>query len=264
MTIQTFLPSDALKPYIKHYWVLYSPTKLVNEVLFPSGYMELAINISEKAVNIQIGEQTGKMPTLEILGHLKKPTWETIEAGTAILITRFYPHAGSLFLPCSASDFTNRSVDLSDVLNQNLSGFYNQLMEQPSTEKKIKVLELFLMQQLAKSRKNMKILDQVEQVCSFIDAKSDSFDIRKIATLAQRSERHLQNLFIEHVGLTPHALFSVQRFARSVHLIRNTSTALTDIGYECGYYDQTHFIKEFKSFTGVTPSSIKKDTTKNW
>lgn len=264
MTIQTFLPSEALKPYIKHYWILYSPTRLVDEVLFPSGYMELAINISEKQVNIQIGDESVSMPMIEILGHLNKPTRETVEAGTTILITRFYPHASALFLHHSASSFTNHSADLGDVLNQNLSGFYNQLMEQPTTDKKIKVLEVFLLQQLARSQRKQTAAQQAERVCSLIDGRSDSFNIRHIAKLTQRSERYLQKLFIDHVGLSPHALFAVQRFARSVQLIRTTTASLTDIGYECGYYDQTHFIKQFKTFTGVAPSTVRKETKKTW
>ncbi|NML24009.1 helix-turn-helix transcriptional regulator [Pseudoflavitalea sp. G-6-1-2] len=236
----------------------------MNEVLFPSGYLELSINISDKKVKIQIGEQSENMPVIEVLGHLLKPTRETVEAGTTILITRFYPHASSLFLHNSATEFTNHSTDLGDVLNQNLSGFYNQLMEQPTIGKKIKVLEAFLLKQLARSQKRLKAIEQVERVCNYISARQDSFDIKRIAKFAQRSERHLQKLFLDHVGLTPHALFAVQRFARSVHLIRTSAASLTDIGYECGYYDQTHFIKQFKSFTGVTPLYVKKETKKSW
>lgn len=264
MAPQTFYPSDILKPYIKHYWVLYAPKSLSNVVLFPSGFMEFAINISEGGATICLGNRISKMPKLEILGHLSKPTTETISAGTTVLITRFYPHAASIFIPSPAEDFTNNSTDLNDVLNDNLSGFYHQLMEQPSLQQKIKVLEAFLIKRLMKTRKTLETARLVEQLCKAIQAGGSSFNLKKLALKYQISERYIQKIFLDYVGITPQRLFSVQRFTSSLQLVRTASASLTDIGYECGYYDQAHFIREFKSYTGLTPLQVMKECQKEW
>lgn len=264
MSPQTFFPSYILKPYIKCYWVLYAPKNLTKQVLFPSGYMEFAINISEGGAIIHLTDRSSKMPKVEILGHLTNPTTETISAGTTILITRFYPHAASLFLPNPAEDFTNNSVDLNDVLNENISSFYHQLMEQPSLKQKIEVLEAFLIQRLMKAEKSMETARLVDQLCRYIQSDGQSFNLKKLASHYQISERYIQKIFLDYVGITPHSLFSVQRFAKSLHLVRTTHSSLTNIGYECGYYDQAHFIREFRSYTGVTPLQVVKDSPKEW
>lgn len=264
MAPQTFYPSDILKPYIKHYWVLYASKSLSNVVLFPSGFMEFAINISEGNATIYLGNRISKMPKLEILGHITNPTTETISAGTTVLITRFYPHAASIFLPNPAEDFTNNSTDLNNVLNDNLSGFYHQLMEQPSLHQKIKVLEAFLIQRLMNTNKKLETAKLVEQLCKTIQAEGSSFNLKKLASRYQISERYIQKIFLDYVGITPQRLFSVQRFTRSLQLVRTASTSLTDIGYECGYYDQAHFIREFKSYAGLTPLQVMKDCQKEW
>jgi AraC-like DNA-binding protein len=264
MAPHIFYPSDILKPYIKHYWVLYASKSLSNVVLFPSGFMEFAINISEGSATIHLGNRISKMPKLEILGHLTNPTTETISAGTTVLITRFYPHAASIFLPNPAGDFTNNSTDLNNVLNDNLSGFYHQLMEQPSLQQKIKLLEAFLIRRLMNTSKRLETARLVEQLCKTIQAGGSSFNLKKLASRYQISERYIQKIFLDYVGITPQRLFSVQRFTRSLQLVRTASSSLTDIGYECGYYDQAHFIREFKSYTGLAPLQVMKDCQKEW
>jgi len=59
------------------------------------------------------------------------------------------------------------------------------------------------------------------------------------------------------VGITPQKYFAVRRFNKSLELVRSSEESLTSIAFECGYYDQAHFIKEFKSYTGLTPGEVK-------
>jgi AraC-like DNA-binding protein len=77
------------------------------------------------------------------------------------------------------------------------------------------------------------------------------------------SERYLQKLFIDMVGISPSAYFSVYRFNKSLARILSTDHSLTAIGYDCGYYDQAHFIKEFKKFTGITPFEARASLSPN-
>ena len=67
------------------------------------------------------------------------------------------------------------------------------------------------------------------------------------------SVRYIQKLFLNYVGISPNSFYSVQRFNKSLELVRSAEMSLTNIAYECGYYDQAHFIREFRSYTGLTP-----------
>jgi AraC-like DNA-binding protein len=66
--------------------------------------------------------------------------------------------------------------------------------------------------------------------------------------------RYMQQLFVHYTGLTPKIYSQINRFQKSLQLVTEGDASLTSIAYECGYADQSHFIREFKTFTGYTPS----------
>ena len=71
------------------------------------------------------------------------------------------------------------------------------------------------------------------------------------------SQRHLISQFREHIGLAPKAFARVMRFGRAVeHLRRGKHATLTDLALDCGYYDQSHFDRDFRVFSGVTPTDL--------
>ena len=256
MKDRVFFPSDILKPYIKNYWTCRHPADVL-EVMYPSGSVEFCIDISDCNTVRHRGDQSMKVPNLEVLGHWTIPTVAAINKGNTCLITRFYPYASTLFFPNPASDFTNESIDLRDIFDRESEDFYQRLMEQPTLEQKVAVLEAFLIQRLNRNKKSSQKLKLVESLCNHVYSEGKSFDIQKLSAHYGFSERYIQKLFIDWVGITPQRFFAVQRFNKSLELIRSSSEPLTYIAFECGYYDQAHFIKEFKSYTGLTPGEVK-------
>ena len=257
MRDKVFYPSDFLTPYIKCYWTCRHDEDVV-EVMYPSGCLEMCIDISTNdTIRYRAGRPI-KVPTLEILGHWNVPTRAALTKGNTCLITRFQPYAAPLFFPNPASDFTNESIDLRDIFSRESAELYSRLMEQPYLEQKIEVLEAFLFQRLLNNRKAHDKMRLVEGVCNAIGRNDGSFNSKDLAKQFGFSERYIQKLFLNWVGITPKDLFSIHRFNKSLHLIRSANASLTAIAYECGYYDQAHFIREFKSFTGLTPSQVAR------
>jgi AraC-like DNA-binding protein len=62
--------------------------------------------------------------------------------------------------------------------------------------------------------------------------------------------------FLQYTGLPPKLFCKINRFQHSLNLVNANGQNLTNIAYESGYFDQSHFIREFKSFTGITPNSF--------
>ncbi|MBS1606784.1 MAG: helix-turn-helix transcriptional regulator [Bacteroidetes bacterium] len=255
MRDKVFYPSAGLRRYIKYYWTCAHDGDAL-EVMFPTGCVELCIDISGGDTIRHRGDRSMTVPRLEVLGHWTIPTRASIKKGNTCLITRMQPYAGSLFFPNQVSEFTNESIDLYDILDNESVGFYNRLMDQPLLEEKVKVLEAFLTDRLYKTRKDQQKINLVEGLCRSISRNNDSFDLNRLAAEFGFSERYIQKLFFDYVGITLKSFFSVQRFNKSLGLVRSATMSLTNIAYECGYYDQAHFIKEFRSYTGLTPSQL--------
>ena len=154
------------------------------------------------------------------------------------------------------TDFTNESVDLKDVLRNEAEIFYDQILHAPTLSRKISILETFLVQRLMHTQKDFRLLNLVEKVCGYICTRDARFSIGEIASGLGFSERYVQKVFRSWVGLTPKSFHAVHRFNRSLDLIQTSNHSLTEIAYACGYYDQAHFIKEFRNFTGMAPSRV--------
>lgn len=68
------------------------------------------------------------------------------------------------------------------------------------------------------------------------------------------TQKHLISIFKEKVGLTPNAFLKVIRFQKAINLIgKHKLPDWSSVAYDCGYYDQSHFIHDFKKFSGFTP-----------
>ncbi|WP_317162601.1 helix-turn-helix domain-containing protein [Myroides albus] len=75
------------------------------------------------------------------------------------------------------------------------------------------------------------------------------------------SERTLERLVKQYVGMSPKVYSRIIRFQANLNLLRESSfKSLTELTYESGYFDQSHYIREFKTFTGSTPKQYLLDT----
>ncbi|MBT1700244.1 helix-turn-helix transcriptional regulator [Fulvivirgaceae bacterium PWU4] len=257
MQYRQFPPSSILAPYVKYYWTLAMDADH-HDVIYPSGHVELALNISDGKVITILGDNHIKMPNVEVFGQLTAPAHIVATKGTTILVVRFHAHASALFFPNQASDFTNDSIDLNDVFRGEPVELHDRVMEQNSIEHKIDALEKFLIRRLIRNDKNQGKLKLVEEICRHAMNSGEVFSVESLASHYGFSERYLQKLFLDFTGVSPKSFFTIQRFNRSLELLKSTTLSLTAIAHECGYYDQAHFIREFKAFTGITPSQFSR------
>jgi len=86
--------------------------------------------------------------------------------------------------------------------------------------------------------------------------------VSSLAALAELSQSHFCRVFKEAVGLSPYQYVLSERIAKAQTLLGQTNLSLAEISFQCGFYDQSHFILQFRRFTGSTPKKYREDRTR--
>jgi AraC-like DNA-binding protein len=126
-----------------------------------------------------------------------------------------------------------------------------QLCEAKSDAKRVKVIEQFLITRIKPITSDKLVLAAL----ALIHKSKGNIRIKELASELHTSQSPLEKRFRQVVGATPKKFASIVRLK---HVIQqyNPQDSLTSLGYEAGFYDQAHFIKEFKAFTGQTPDDF--------
>ncbi|HEU4553649.1 MAG TPA: helix-turn-helix transcriptional regulator [Chitinophaga sp.] len=256
MEFTHFRPSDPLKPYIRYYYLFVSDAAAAFEdTVFPSGDMEVIFNLGAGTWEAGAGSQFRKNPPVELWGQITKPLPIRSKGRHTMLGIRFLTHAAACFFNDEMGIFNDRVSDLSDIIGQPVKSLHAQLLETTAAAKRIALVEQFLLQRLRRNEKRSGSHHKVAHILTSIRNNAEATSISNIASQHGITPRYLQKLIYQHTGLSPKSFNKICRFQQSLQLITRGSTSLTAIAYDCGYFDQSHFIRDFKSFTGLTPSA---------
>jgi AraC-like DNA-binding protein len=154
----------------------------------------------------------------------------------------------------------NTAVPLTILFGEEGANLGNQILNANSTSERIKIIETFLLKKLADKR----IIDKI--VISTIETifnTNGQFSVNEFSKSNNINRRQLARKFSSAIGLSPKQLAKTIRIQATLKVLLNDQiTSLTDLAYENEYFDQAHFIKEFKEFTGLTPKEFFGDDLK--
>ncbi|WP_431211728.1 helix-turn-helix domain-containing protein [Puia sp. P3] len=153
------------------------------------------------------------------------------------------------------SAFNDQIADLRDLLGRPVRVLHERLREESALGRRVELLEGFLVARLAEKEKRAANITMVGSIIREMQQNPDPNSIRNIANRYKISTRYLSRLFLQYTGVTPKLYDKIHRFQQSLRLITENRYSLTSIAYDCGYFDQSHFIRDFKHFAGITPSS---------
>lgn len=255
MFYREFRPSNRLAEHVKCFFVYQASSEAAfDDTVFPNGCMEIVFNLGDGHWQTEVGAAYVTTPAVELWGQIVKPLPIRSVGKNAMLGVRFNPHAGSAFVKDNIRQLHNQVVSYSDVAGKDVETLRQRLLNTEDWNVRISLVEHFLLTVLSGYQKKSDKRSIVTSVMQ--ELKQDQFfdNIEKVANRYGITSRYLQKLFLQHTGLTPKLYCKINRFQNSLKLVSRKDTSLTSIAFDCGYFDQSHFIREFKSFTGVTPS----------
>jgi len=259
MDYQTFKPSQELSTFVKCYWTLESPQEdgPTRQRIVPDGCMELIFHHGDLYRQYLNESESIIQPRCFVFGQLSRPLEIQPTGATGIFAVRFHPHGFIPFATLPLKEMTDTAVPLNVIFGQSGTDISEQILKAPSTTQRIEIVETFLMDMLNDTTTiNRVISSTVETVIS----ANGQLTIAELSRKVDVNRRQLERKFASTVGLSPKQLAKTIRLQAALKILLNKKyTSLTDLAYEGEFYDQAHFIKDFKEFTGLTPKEFYGD-----
>lgn len=190
-----------------------------------------------------------------VCGTVRKSTPVPMKNGNEYFGIRFLPGVLPANLNAQMKDFVERRVDLEDVA-QSRSLVWR--IEQAKDWRQC--VGLFLEAYEATRREPGSCQEKLAvYVTQQMLSARGGIRIQELAQKSGYSARYIATIFEQYVGISPKTLERIIQFQNAVHSISyHQARPLTEVGVEAGYFDQAHFIREFKKHMGLTPNEYRK------
>jgi len=250
MLFQFYQPSRSLQPFIEGYLEadVRHNEKRASHILFPNGFSGIFFNFGNKGKLIV--KEAYDTPAVSIFGqidcHFTVEHWP----GFYSLGVLLKPAVLSQLLRINMAELTNKAFH-GELFRNDFKFLHEQLEGTASVKEKIRLIECFFVQLL----KNINYQKNITDHALNIIHQEGTISIEKLANQLNVSQRYLEMNFKKAIGLSPKTYSMIQRFKRiESHIKKSQTVNLASVDFADTYYDQNHFIKDFKRFTGHTPT----------
>jgi len=177
-------------------------------------------------------------------------------AGERTMIgAQFKPAAAAAFLGVPACEAAGLILDLTDLHGPGAADLRDELLYASSLPERFLILETWL---LARIHSDLTPDAAVAHALAEFRRAPAGLSVGGTIERLNVSPKRFIEQFRREVGMTPKRFCRLMRFQKALRLIRQPENIhWADIAYACGYYDQAHFIKEFRAFSGLTPTEYR-------
>lgn len=249
MNYQQIYPIEPLQKHVRYFWTLEDDSIDFSYKTFKIMSDGLPGLIFQENPTAFFDENDRPLPQAFIYGQTTRYTEHKAMKSFRNIGVYFQPTALKSIFGIDANELTNQHIDINELIKTNIT---DQLLNTNTAEQRIKLLSSYLIQQ-AEQRKaeNEKVNFATSQLQIGVSLPT----IQKELNL---SERSLERYFKQHIGISPKLYARINRFQSALENIRQTQVnKLTNIAYQNDYFDQSHFIREFKEFAGTSPKHFK-------
>lgn len=249
-----YIPFNSrLQDYVTFIWEV-AGEKNSTEIILPKGIIEIVFNFAEQINGVLPGgDKISGAPRCFIQGVHTNILRSDYIGRHRLLGVRLHPYSVEPILGVLPSELNNSIIDLT-LINPAFNQLWHQLAELNSFNEKVKLLEKelpFLPGAVCSRAQNLSHL--------FLSDQREAFKtVDELALQVCYSPRQLNRVAHSLYGLSAEELTIYKKFVESIKLIHNSNMSLTAVAYNAGFYDQAHFCRVFKSYTGMTPNYYKK------
>lgn len=262
MNYQRYKPHSALESLVKFYWTLEVPFDINNhkQKIIPDGCIEMTFNLGDKIKRYTSDTEFIFNPNAMVMGQLTKSYYIEPVGNVDTIAICFYPHGFTNFVNIPLENLVDKETPIQNIFNEVQANRLEQsIIKATSTKERIEIIETFLLNKLNEEVTIEKI---VKTTVNALLTTKGSTPINIILKDNLSKRRQLERHFKKQIGISPKQLSKVIRLHATLQmLVSQKPETLTDIAYENEYFDQNHFIKDFKEFVGITPKEFLGDET---
>jgi AraC-like DNA-binding protein len=265
MKFQFRIPDPPLREFVALLWEWHDVVRPHSmERLMPNGETALIVNLKEDVIRVYDKDSLALSRTTRgsvLVGAHSQPAVIDCEEQERVFGIQFRAGGCFPFFGMPADESANLQIGLEDVWGREDGfSFRDELLEAPNAQARFDVAEQYLMARLSIRGPHPAVAFAIREITR---NPSD----RKIADITDAtglSARRFIQLFREQVGLTPKTFCRVRRFQQVIASVHNQKHVdWTQVALGCGYYDQSHFIHDFRGFAGVSPSVYLASATEH-
>lgn len=256
MRYHEYRPHAILQDTVKCFWI-HEATHAAEtqQEITPDGCVELIFNFGDPYF-LRTAPRPSALPVAFIVGFQDKPIPILLRGTLKVVAARLFAWGAVALLQDNASALAHTVTPVGaawDALVRRLKA----LVTAGRYEQAARTLEEFLIQQALGRAYDKKL---IQTAAKHLHHTKGQFRITELADHCHMSVRQLERGFQHVIGTSPKMFARTLRFQEAQrHLMFHPEADLTQLAHDCGYFDQAHFIKDFKAFAGRTPSEYAQE-----
>ena len=249
-------PAALLQPFIEHYWSVapdgHGPVDLRVDV-FVDGRADLVFNFGAPYTREALGVAR-RVRRSNLDAQRLHPIRITQRGAVEVCGVRFRLGGLGPFVRTPLTAWTDQTPAPADVLGPEATALETALRDAAGLDARAALLDAFFLRALIDDAARRRF----DRALAALVSSDGGATVAAAAEAAGVSSRELGRLFARHLGVAPKAVARVLRFQSALRaLMRDPGCALADVAARCGYFDQAHFIKDFRRFTGGVPRGYR-------
>lgn len=257
MNYQTFQPHPDLESLISCYWTLEvsADTNSQKQRIVPDGCIEMAFILGDDIKRYTSDNKFILQPRAMVLGQTIEPFYIEPTGYVNTFAIRFYPYGFANFVNEPIKNLANKETPIELLFDEKVARVLEQrIIEAKDIAQRIEIIETFFLERLSDKSTVENI---VKSTVNALLATNGNAAIKTILNEDLSKRRQLERKFANQIGVSPKQLGRLIRLQTALKMMLNTEAqSLTNIAYESEYYDQAHFTKDFKAFTGINPKEF--------
>jgi len=258
MKYKEFEPKESLSEYIQLIWIAESEEKFdfyPKEKILPDGIVEIVFHFKESFIMHYGGGIKIKQPKAFAISQMRKFIEIESDGFIGFISVRFYPWGAYHFFKNPIKDFLDKTIALDKIWPNDYQRILSEI-EVSDNIQRVDIIQNFLIKVLNKYKKET---GNIDKAIKLIRESKGTYSIDMLCKKLNLSYKQLERQFSRTIGTTPKVFSKTTRFLNLCHHLKDfENKTMSQLALDMGYFDQAHFIKDFKAFSGLTPRDYYK------